>query len=349
MAAADDALVRGAFGSGTLLASSTTRSGDAPVDAGGRARAVRAAAFGTGINAGRDQLCDIAVTAQPRAGWVSRRWAPQSNRCAGATNPVCMFRTREVDCDDTGENCTVNEPGPFPLIAEFADRRAPTVQSTSGPRAGETVFDDARRVAFAFTTDENEEAPTFRCGLDAGPQAACASPHTLAGVPDGLHVFSSPPPTRPAGRAKPPRAAPGGRRRRRPSSSSRARRRRRPQPLRRSPTAPTKPGTRMTARRRASSAGSMPARSRCDGVRAPFPRVSSVVSVSGTATAKATRFTRLLVTGVPASGKVELRCSGPCPFKRRSLPVRKSRANGARRSPRSAWVRQLEVRVTAHR
>ena len=91
----------------------------------------------------------------------------------------------------------------------------------------------------------------------------------------------------------------------------------------------------------------MPARSRCDGVRAPFPRVSSVVSVSGTATAKATRFTRLLVTGVPAGGKVELRCSGPCPFKRRSLPVRKSRANGARRSLSFRVGATLEVRVTA--
>ena len=121
-----------------------------------------AAAFGTCTNAGRDQLCDISVTAQPRAGWVFRRWAPQSNRCPGATNPVCTFRTREIDCDAAGEHCTVNEPGPFRLIAEFADRRAPTVALTGGPRAGETVFDDARRVAFAFTTDENDEAPTFQ-------------------------------------------------------------------------------------------------------------------------------------------------------------------------------------------
>ena len=75
---------------------------------------MRAAAFGTGTNAGRDQLCDIAVTAQPRAGWVSRRWAPQSNRCAGATNPVCMFRTREVDCDATGEQRALSPTSSVP-------------------------------------------------------------------------------------------------------------------------------------------------------------------------------------------------------------------------------------------
>ena len=51
------------------------------------------------------------------------------------------------------------------------------------------MFDDSRRQTFVFRTDEDEEAPTFRCRRDREPFAACTSPHTWSGIPDGEHLL----------------------------------------------------------------------------------------------------------------------------------------------------------------
>ena len=141
VAAADDALVRGAFGSGTLLASSSRAPAPpcstppaTPESVLAQCAPMGAAAFGTCINAGRDQLCDISVTAQPRH-WVFRRWAPQSNRCAGATNPVCTFRTRETDCDNAGGTAR-STAGPVPAdrgVRGSGARRRSSSQAARAP------------------------------------------------------------------------------------------------------------------------------------------------------------------------------------------------------------------------
>jgi hypothetical protein len=97
----------------------------------------------------------------------------------------------------------------------------------------------------------------------------------------------------------------------------------------------------------------------CDNVVAPFPRVAAKVSASGRSTGRATYFRRLLITRIPASGGVLLRCTGGrtrCPFKSRRLRVTSNAtANGlsllSRPKRRRGLVFKpgatLEVRVTA--
>jgi len=92
----------------------------------------------------------------------------------------------------------------------------------------------------------------------------------------------------------------------------------------------------------------------CDGVLAPFPPIIATVSSGGRAEARATTFTRLLVTGAPAGAKVQLRCTGPkraCPFSRRAIRSDRGRANAlrslSRRQRRIGVGATIEVRVTA--
>jgi hypothetical protein len=97
----------------------------------------------------------------------------------------------------------------------------------------------------------------------------------------------------------------------------------------------------------------------CDGVIAPYPRVTATVSTAGAVTSTTTFFTRLLIRQIPAGGKVELRCSGGerrCPFKAKRLKVSSKRtANGLsvlRKSKRKRGLAfkpgaRLEVRITA--
>jgi hypothetical protein len=97
----------------------------------------------------------------------------------------------------------------------------------------------------------------------------------------------------------------------------------------------------------------------CDGVVAPYPRVTATVSTGGRLTSTTTFFLRLLIRQVPAGGVVELRCSGGkrrCPFKAKRLKVSsKSTANGLsllskRKRKRGLAFKPgatLEVRITA--
>jgi hypothetical protein len=525
VAAADDRLVRGVSGRGEVRASSDRVPPPvcAAPAANPEARLIRcpeiaAADFGTCRNAGRDQLCDITVTAVAPAGWAFRRWSPASSRCAGQATPNCTFRTRETLCDPAGEQCTVNEPGPFVMDAEFTNTRAPTVTFGAAPAAGRTLFDAAREAAFVFDTDEPEEAPAFRCARDGAAPAPCPREHTLRELADGIHtlcvtaadvsgavgapvcrtwrqetpplaqLLSRPPAATSAASAvftyasnKVARPADGtrvsfecrldaGAFAACPDDGARfeglgdgphtfAVRAvfRAPDVVRASDpvafgwsvdtvapettitsgpddgatildVAPTfefgadeaatftctvdggatqpcaSPFTTpaltagehtvaITATDAVGNADPTPATAsftlvtglgtlvdadrdgvpldldcddgdasvrpgalevpgndvdeNCDGVLAPLPRVTAVIAVGGRAFADRTRFTRLLVTGVPTGGRVQLRCSGRCPFRTRSLPVRNGRANGARR-PLSVRVgATLEVRVTA--
>jgi hypothetical protein len=99
----------------------------------------------------------------------------------------------------------------------------------------------------------------------------------------------------------------------------------------------------------------------CDRLVAPFPRITAGVSTAGSSSTSRTKFQRLLVTEIPAGGKVQLRCTAPssamhaCPFTRRSLRVRNGTSNGLsllrKRDRRRGLVfgvgATLEVRIIA--
>ncbi len=99
----------------------------------------------------------------------------------------------------------------------------------------------------------------------------------------------------------------------------------------------------------------------CDGLAAPFPRITAGVATAGASSATRTRFTRLLITEIPARGKVEVRCTASkaakraCPFARRALRVRDGKASALSLLPKSRRKRglgfgvgaTLEVRITA--
>ena len=181
-------LIRGAFGHGTLATAGApcTTPGANPSNRRADCPGIEATAFDTCIRDGFDQLCDVRVTAQAPAGWRFARWSEQSDRCATSTIATCTIRSQEVNCDDEGENCVTNEPGPFVVIAEFVDTRAPTITNIAGPAQLDIAFDDARQQTFGFTTNEDDEAPRFRCQLDAAPTANCENPHRLNGLVDGI-------------------------------------------------------------------------------------------------------------------------------------------------------------------
>ena len=191
-AAADVSLVRGAFGHGIVSAGSAPPCMTPPatpatrrVDCG----AIGAADFSTCGPVGTDTHCNITLTAQaPNPGWAFKEWAAVSSRCAGGT-AACTFRTRERDCDANGGNCVEREFGPFLMVAVFENRRSPTVTFGRAPAEGDVVFDDSATQTFTWTTDEDDEAPTFRCAREGGRFEACTSPHTLRDLSDGEHFL----------------------------------------------------------------------------------------------------------------------------------------------------------------
>ena len=124
---------------------------------------------------------------------VAGRWAPRSNRCAGATNPVCTFRTRGRTAT-AAENCTVNRPGPF--IAESPAAAADGPAQRKPARRWRPASTFGRGVPSRRVTTDRSEA-RFRCELM--PHAA--SPPGRG--PDGLHVFCVTATDTPAERAKP--------------------------------------------------------------------------------------------------------------------------------------------------
>ena len=64
-----------------------------------------------------------------------------------------------------------------------ADTSPPDTSISFGPSSFNTS--DSPRFEFSAT----EAGSTFECRLDGAPFAACSSPHTLAGLPLGEHVF----------------------------------------------------------------------------------------------------------------------------------------------------------------
>lgn len=442
-AAADVSLVRGAFGHGIVSAGSAPPCTTPPatpatrrVDCG----TIGAADFSTCVPVLRDLLCNITITAQaPNPGWAFKEWATVSSRCAGGAAPTCTFRTRETDCDVNGNNCVMREFGPFLMVAVFENRRSPTVTIERGPAEGDVVIDDSATQTFTWTTDEDDEAPTFRCFRDSGPSTPCTSPHTWNDIGDGQHFFcvagfdaSGSPSNVPACRrwrqettptveilTGPPavtastdaaftyasnkavsfecrlNAAPfapcaaGGERfsdlrhglhefavrvvlHGRVGGAATHAWRIDP-PFAQAPVAPeplvvpllVPPAVAVDADRDGfpreldcndRKASIRPATleipgnnvdENCDGVRAPFPRLTPVISASGVAYLKETRFTRLQATGVPA--KAGCNCAAPGragPVRSRGArcgspgPARRTRSRGGAGASRSASARR---------
>jgi hypothetical protein len=196
-AAADDSLTRAAFGHGTISASSSASRPQAPPcvtpasnpqDTRVNCPAISAGSHGTCTVHNTGNFCDITVVAHAPAGWAFDHWS--GGKCSGA-NTSCSFRTTETTCTGGPEpECQPRrELGPWTVIAHFVDTRAPTVGFNSGPADNSMVVGDSREQGFSFSTNEDQEAPSFECRRDTGPFVPCTSPHAWSGIADGVHDF----------------------------------------------------------------------------------------------------------------------------------------------------------------
>jgi hypothetical protein len=187
-----DTLTRGAFGHGTVITHgggpACTTPASTPESRLLTCEPIAAGRFGDcPPPAGRPGSCAVLLTAVAPPGWVFDRW--QGNRCNGVTAPTCGFVVSEQACSGPDNECSLRHLGPFDMVAQFRNVRAPEVLLTAGPPPNRVVVDASRRQQFTFRTDEDEEAPTFRCRLDGGAFVACASPHVLENLADGEHDF----------------------------------------------------------------------------------------------------------------------------------------------------------------
>jgi hypothetical protein len=216
----------------------------------------------------------------------------------------------------------------------YVDRTPPETTITTGPD-GATV-DVAPTLEFV----SSEDPASFVCSVDGAPAAPCASPFTTPPLPGGTHTVTVAA-VDDVGNADPTPATVtfiikvglatlvDADRDGFPESldcNDRAAHIR--------PGAPEVPGNKVDEN--------------CDGVLAPFPRAAAVLTAGGKATATKTTFRSFVITGITAGAKVELRCSGgSCPFKQRTLKVRKHRATAKRFSVKPGTT--VDVWVTAPR
>jgi hypothetical protein len=195
-ASADTSLTRGAFGHGTVVASSATGRPTPPecttpastpqsVEADCAPITARSFAQCTQNGGGTGHRCQITLSTQAPAGWRFDHWA--TGPCAGSA-AICTFLTSELSCSGGAEPVCgdENELGPWTVIAVFVDTRAPTL-TIGGPAQNAVALDDQGKQTFTFTTDEDDEAPSFQCRLDIGAVSACPNPATLSNLADGEH------------------------------------------------------------------------------------------------------------------------------------------------------------------
>jgi hypothetical protein len=100
--------------------------------------------------------------------------------------------TFQVRARDAAQNAE-----PSPASAAFrVDGTAPTARITKAPKkpggkrhkaAKLTAFKGSKGTSFSFTADESEV--TFECRVDSGAYSPCTSPHKIAGIPNGKHIF----------------------------------------------------------------------------------------------------------------------------------------------------------------
>ncbi len=192
-----DALTRGAFGHGTITASAaagrtvppactTPASNPASVQANCPAFAAGNSGQCTIRSGGLGNFCQITLNAVASTGWAFDHWS--AGPCATSTNALCTFQTTNTSCTGGAEpECDPRQLfGPWTAVAVFNDTRAPTV-TIAGPGQNTVALDGQGQQTFSFTTNEDDEAPTFQCRLDIGATAACASPLTLSNLSNGEH------------------------------------------------------------------------------------------------------------------------------------------------------------------
>jgi hypothetical protein len=183
-AQADGAVVRAAFGHGTIKAgeapdcttpASNPQQQQAQCSGGVSGVCVpKGGGFGT--------RCTLSLVAQAPTGWRFDRWA---GSCAGTG--TCTLLTSDTACSG-GAEPVCDDPVEFfhTAIAVFVDTRAPTTTFATAPAQDSTVFSATRAQTFRFATDEDGEAPTYQCKLEAAAFAPCANPHTAADLADGF-------------------------------------------------------------------------------------------------------------------------------------------------------------------
>ena len=214
------------------------------------------------------------------------------------------------------------------------DTTPPDTTITSGPLDGSTVVDVAPTLAFSAG-----EEVTFTCRIDAGEALPCTSPFTTPALAAGEHSVTILA-TDAVGNADPTPATrtftlvtglatlkdadgdgfPEGLDCDDGNAGTR-------------PGTPEVPGNRVDEN--------------CDGIVAPFPPITALVSTNGNSTAKTTTFTRLLVTGVPAGAEVQVRCSGPSGYARSLDACSRSRRAGRTASHSSATSNASAVASSA--
>lgn len=96
--------------------------------------------------------------------------------------------TRTQYCDVQVGGCEDWEYGPWTATVYFVDTRAPSAQWLSAPADSSIVYSDVTQQQFTFSTDENQEMPTFSCERDdSGVVEPCLSGWIWGQLGDGIH------------------------------------------------------------------------------------------------------------------------------------------------------------------
>lgn len=193
-----DTVTWGTLGSGTITAGGGGPTCTTPASTPQQTR-VDCAGFGAGSvgncppPGGRPGNCSVTLTAGTPAGWKFIGWT--GNRCNNVNEnqppaPSCFVVVSERSCTGGPENvCTLRHLGPFEVVAHFKDTHVPTVTTLAGPPDGGVAVAADRRQRFTFTTNEDNQSPSFECALDGAGFGACTTPRVIDGLADGIHVF----------------------------------------------------------------------------------------------------------------------------------------------------------------
>jgi hypothetical protein len=132
--------------------------------------------------------CEITLVAQTSGtGWRFDHW---SGDCSGAS-ATCTATTRIDECDpDVKPVCQPWQYfGPLTVVAHFVDTQAPTINMAVAPPNNGVVYSDSHVQTFSWTTNEDDEAPSFACKRDGGSFNGCSSGFTWSSIADGIHDF----------------------------------------------------------------------------------------------------------------------------------------------------------------
>ncbi|MGE5527076.1 MAG: hypothetical protein ACM3Q9_00230 [Methanosarcina sp.] len=136
---------------------------------------------------GSFESCALTLKAQTAgSGWRFDHW---SGDCSG-TETTCVITTETTECDnELKPPCATEVLGPFTAVAHFVDTRAPTTGISQGPPNNSLVLSDTQAQQFGFSTDEENESPSFQCQKDGGSFLGCSSGITWSSIADGVHDF----------------------------------------------------------------------------------------------------------------------------------------------------------------